>query len=289
MKKQIYLSMTLAALILLFAGCGGQNAPEPAATADAAFTDLAESIGQNDPAGAWHFLPDSYQSDANSLLHGFAAKMDPDLWEAGTGAYQKVEEVLRTKKELLLENPMLAQVDLEDSYDSIVKVTGILGKSDLMDLNKLESADLGHILSTTGKELMRVVDETDFEGSLPMTGLDPGEIQSEFSNMEASLISEDGDAAMVRINEEGEEGQEVPFVRVEGKWIPVEMRDDWPGMMAQAQKFIGQIEEIPAEEKAQIMMGISTVDSVLDQMLAAKTAEEMNAVLSGAFGMIGGF
>ena len=286
MKNQIYLSITLAALLLVFAGCGGQNSPEPAATADAAFNDLAESIGQNDPAGAWHFLPESYQLDANSLLHGFAAKMDPDLWEAGTGAYKRVEEVLRTKKELLLENPMLAQVGLEDSYDSIVTVIGILGKSDLMDLNKLKSADLGHILSTTGKELMQVVVETDFEGSLPMTVVDPGEIQSEFTNMEASLISEDGDTAMVRINEEGEQGQEVPFVRVEGKWIPGEMRDDWPGMMEQAQKFLGQIGEIPAEDKAQIMMGISTVNSILDQMLAAKTAEEMNAVVSGALGMM---
>jgi len=295
MNKIHCTSMALLAFALISAGCGSQKAPAPAATADAAFHNLTSAIESNDLHGAWHFLPESYQADANGLLHEFAGKMDKGLWDAGTGTFKKVEEVLRTKKDLILQNEMLAQFpgksELEENYDHLVNILGILKNSDLMDLEKLANADLGRILSTTGKNLMNEAAKMDVKGSMEIPGLsDLKETQSEMANMKAELISEEGDEAVVRITGDDDHDAEVDFVRVEGKWIPKDLADEWPQMIQEARAGLQEIGQIPPAERQQIMMGINMVNGVLDQMLAAETPEDMQNVLAGVMGMMmGGF
>ncbi len=287
--------LALLAFALITAGCGSQKAPAPAATADAAFHNLTSAIESNDLHGAWHFLPESYQADANGILHEFAEKMDAQLWNAGTGTFQKVEEVLRTKKNLILQNEILAQMpgkaELEENYDHLVNILGILKSSDLMDLDKLKTADLGRILSTTGNSLMNEAAKMEVEGSMEIPGLsDVKDAQSEMANMKAELISEEGDEAVVRITGDGDHDAEVEFVRVEGKWIPKDLAEEWPEMIREFREGLQEIGQIPPGEKQQIMMGINMVNGVLDQMLAAETPEDMQNVLAGVMGMMmGGF
>ncbi|MCC5849164.1 MAG: hypothetical protein JJU29_13845 [Verrucomicrobia bacterium] len=294
--KKIYLApVALLAFALFSTGCGNQRTPAPAATADAAFRNFTSAIESNDPVAVWNFLPGSYQADVNGLLNEFAEKMDAQLWNAGTGTFKKVEEVLRTKKDLILTSPMLEQVpgkeEIEANYGHLVNILGILAKSDLMDLEKMKSADLGRILSTTGKQLIAEAEKMDVEAAKDIGGIaDFRDMQSEMTNMKAELISEEGDEAVVRITGDGDHDDEVEFVRVEGKWIPKDLAEEWPQMIADAREGLQEIGQLSPQEKQQVMMGINMVNGVLDQMLAAETHEDMQNVIAGVMGMMmGGF
>lgn len=278
---------------LILSGCGGSGAPEPAATADAAVMQVVDSLNANNAAGPWNMMPESYQQDLNGLMHGFAGKMDAGLWNSGTGTLKKLEEVLRTKKDLLLASPMLKsapmQQDLSANYDQLVAILGTLTDSKLMSLEELKTADMGTLLSSTGSRLMEQASEVNISNSSPKPmGMNsmlkmPGKILE----TKAELVSEDGDTAVVRITTEGEKPQEVPFVRVEGKWIPQDMADNFPKSIQDGKKALEKF-RISPQMKSQAMMGLNMVNGMLDQIQAANTQEELQGVLGGMMGMMGG-
>ena len=287
MQHPFLSSILLSGIILVMSACG-QRVPPPAATADKAMENLMAGIEKNDPTVIWHFLPESYQKEANELLHEFANRMDEDIWNGATGIFQKVEQILRTKKRLILQSDELANMpDLEENYDHLVRILGSIAKSDLMDLGKLQSADIGRLISNTGTPLMRELAKIEIDDGNMMLP-NPNEFREFLSSMSFELVSEDGDTAVVAITEDGYT-DEVNFVRVDGKWIPEELAEEWEFMYREIRDGIREIGRIKASDKAQIMVGITMINSVLDQLLAAKTAEEMETILQGAMGMMMGF
>ncbi|MCC5845141.1 MAG: hypothetical protein JJU05_12905 [Verrucomicrobia bacterium] len=296
-KPLKYFPLLISALLI--SGCGRRDKagapPPPADTPDQAILNVAKSIENNDPSGAWHMLPESFQADLNGVVRNFASAMDEEIWSAGTGTLSKLEEVLRKQKRFFLASDMAAMMGgreaIEKDYDQAVKLFSILKQSDLMDLNKLRNADLGRILSTTGADLMKAADEMQGSGpnlpNLPGFG-DPGEIKEVFANMEAELVSQDGDQAVVRISTPDEEPEDVDFVRVEGKWIPKDLADDWTEMIQEMRAGVANMGTIDPQQKSQVMMMTSMANGILDQLLNARNQEEFNAVLGGLMGMMMG-
>jgi len=277
----------LPALILI--GCGG-GAPKPAATADAAIMQVVEGIQNHEPQSIWNALPASYQEDVNGLAHELAAKVPAELHSGIATLSTKLEEVLKTKKDLLLENPMMssAPVDVAGNYDQVVSILGVLNKSDLMDNAKLKSCDVGALLSSTGAELMKQAASVTLDDNMApaqMGGL--MEINEKLKSFKAELVSEEGDTAVVRMSAEGEEPKEETFVKVEGKWIPQEMSEGWDEMIAEAKKGIAEINITP-EQSAQVQMGLAMIGGVLDQVKTANSQEELQQILGGVMGMMGG-
>ena len=193
----------------------------------------------------WDALPSSYQSDVNDLIHTFAANMDADVWRAGTGLVKKVIRVLKEKKEFILKQPALAQSPVDtttmtENWDPMVGVLETIAASDLADLQKLKTLDVGVFLDGTGKKiaeqlaaLAKAADDkklslTEFPGvpvdAMPLAGI---------GNAKFSTVKIEGDTATLRIENEGKtEDQEV--VRVDGKWLPKKMVDQWSEQMQSA-------------------------------------------------------
>lgn len=104
-------------------------------------------------------------------------------------------------------------------------------------------------------------------------------------SIKASVESQDGDTATVKIEADGDESPEiVDFVRVEGKWIPKEMADGFALKITEARANIAKMDFTSEEGKAtktKIMQQISMVKTMISQAEAAKTSEELEGVIMG--------
>jgi len=280
------LSVCTLASLLFLTGCGG-GTPEPAATADAAVMQMVDSLKDNEPKGLWNMLPASYQTQANEVLHDFANKMPPAVYDQGAELVVKLEKVLKTKKSLILENPMLQQapVDASANYDQVVAILGAITSSDLMSIDKLKSADIGSLTSSIGGKMMEAASNLDTDQT-PAGGdmKEALEFKKKLSSVKAELVSEEGDTAVVRITVDGEEPEDMDFIKVEGKWIPTELAEEWSEMIAEAQAAVAELNITP-EQATQAQMGMSMVGGVLDQLQQANTQEEMQQILGGLMGM----
>ena len=231
-------------------------------------------------------LPTSYQTQLTEVKNEFATKMDVQLWNNGADLVSKLHGVLANKKDLLLASPMLESVpmkeDISANYDQLVAILGAVVESDLATLEGVASLDIGDFLRSTGSELMAASSKISIsETSKKPMGMNsmlktPGKLLT----TQAELVSSEGDSAVVKITAQDEEPEEVTFVKVEGKWIPEDLAKEFPKMIAEMRKNIGEI-EIPPEAKAKAQMGMTMVSGVLDQVSAAKTQEELQGALMG--------
>lgn len=269
------------------------TAPMPgvADTPDAAARALAANLEAGNFRAVWDALPSRYQSDVNDLVHTFAANMDADVWKAGTSLVLKAVRVLKEKKEFILKQPALAQSPVDpkiaaENWDGLVGVLETITASELADLGKLKTLEVGTFLDGTGKKvadqlaaLAKAADEkkmslTDFPGvpvdAMPLAGL---------AKAKFSTVKTDGDTATLRVENEGKtEDQEV--VRVDGKWLPKKMVDEWDGNMRAAKSALTKdMPERLQKSKMQIVMPMQMIQAVLDQLLAAKTQAEFDQVI----------
>ncbi len=287
--------LTVAAACCLASGCGNENAPgtagtpvaagdsidgtvagksargAPADTADAAVLAVVEGLKQNRMEVFWDFLPASYQNDLNKLVHSFAERMDLELWNRSVAVLHKLARMLREKKEFLA--AARASNDPEAPGPSAAELAAIgalldtLLSSDLADLDKLKSADGRAILEGTGSKLLL---------QLRSMGRDPfADRMGIVTGMKVALASSSGDSAKLTI--EGLDGERADheFVRVEGKWIPKNLADNWThGIGNAGAQLVRLSPENLAETKQQLLALLSAVDDSLERLSAAKTQEQ---------------
>jgi hypothetical protein len=252
------------------------NAPDQAITA--AFRAMEE--------GRWHdafdALPTSYQQQVDQLVHDFAGRVDIDLWENGFDVLNKVVQVLEEKQSLILagldgpepgaENPMLE--DLRREWPQMVAALKTLVRSDLGNLQALKTASTRTLLQESFSPLMTQLHQRAKQFS---DGTAIG-----FSDSPIELVSIEQDKAVVRFTPPGQEPSErFEFVRVEGKWIPAYLAEQWTSWMTTARSTLNEITpEAMEQQRPQILQIMSLADSTADRLLAAETQDEFRAALA---------
>jgi hypothetical protein len=298
MRRTVKIS-SLGLLVFLgaLAACSGDEAAPkaetareaaPAAeTADQAVMRVAEGLEDGRLEVVWQALPASYQRDVTDLIHDFGGAMDAELWTQAFGVIRKATQVLSEKREMILDHPMV-QAQIEDrekaneAWESLIGILDVVVHSDLSDLERMKSLDVEEFLSDTGAEVVgRFKGMEAFAATEAVSGSLFGP-----AGAEVTLVSSDGDRARVRFQAPGEPSTEEEFVRVEGKWVPTQMADEWNDTLAAArEQLAGLSGEAMQANKQMTLMQLSMVDGVLDQLLATKTAEEFNAAIGGLLGM----
>jgi hypothetical protein len=109
--------------------------------------------------------------------------------------------------------------------------------------------------------------------------------QTKMKGAEIEVVKAEGDKATVKVSYPGGEEEISEMVKVEGKWLPKEMVDGWKEAMSSAKTQIAQIDpKTIAEAKPQIMGALAGVETALDQLSKAKTAEEFGKAAAGLMG-----
>ncbi len=281
--SKIFAAVSVVASVSVM-GCGGSS-EKPAKTPDAVVMQVTKAIDQNQPQAVFQALPASYQADINSIVADAAKKMDTEVWSEGQALIKQVLKVAKAKKSLILETRMLAanpdKDELSKSWDQSLEMLETLLDSDFADLNKLRKGDVENLLSGSGSELMKKAKNA----SVGHPGY--AEMKANLEKMKsvkASVESQDGDTAIVKIEAKGETPETVNFVRVEGKWIPKDMADSFTLKIAEARANIEKI-DFTSEEgkaaKAKIMQQIGMVKTMIAQAESAKTSAELEGVMMG--------
>ena len=298
--------LCLAAAALLSGGCGGDeqetpavhpetatptnsaSAPTSSEPADVAVSAVFKGMRENKPQVLWEFLPPSYQQDVNNLAHEFAGKMDAELWSRSSRFSRRAATLLSTRKRFILDYPPLQQADLPsfdvkslmERWDGIVELLSILVNSDLTDLDKLKTIDLGSYLAQTGGQLMTHLSE--------MSAVDKndpfGSSLRKLAKRKASLVSEQGETAVVKLEstDPQQEPKQLEFARVEGKWIPKTLADGWSKHVEEirVQMQASLSAETIADKKADVFQFLDQAEPVLDLLEQAETADDFHDILN---------
>lgn len=281
----------IAGTFPLLSGCGKSAEPGAQEAAESAkplgpaesMTALIDGVNNQQLQATWNFLPASYQTDVNGLAHEFAGKMDPEMYNGTFQTGQRIAKLLKDKKEYILKNQMLQGLPVPPEkiaqfWEPTVGILAAIVNSDLSSLDKLKSFDGGKFLATTGNQLAKsVVSLSDLipvkEGELSLS--------EKMKQTKVSVVSTEGDTATIKIEAPGEEPKEQIMVKVEEKWIPKTLADNWTSKMEDARKQLAEItpEKVTAQKK-QVLAGLKKTNETLAQLEKAENEEQFNKTLS---------
>ena len=264
--------------LVLVAGCGK---PKAAKTPDKVVTQIAKAVQNNQPEVIFQALPASSQKDINSVVSEAAKKMDAELWNAGHDLMKNVVKVAGKQKKLLLQSKMLANNPQKDEiskdWDNAIKSISTLLDSDFTNIKKLRNADMAKMLATSGAAIMK-------QATAVKSNSEVSETLAKLKSIKATMVSQDGDSAKVKIEAEGEEAEEIDFVKIEDKWIPKEIADSFAAKVKAARENIAKIDfNSPDGKKMKemVMKQIKVADDMLKTAEKAKTKEELDGILMG--------
>ncbi|MBC8876760.1 MAG: hypothetical protein H8E44_45610 [Planctomycetes bacterium] len=274
-------------------------APGAADSPDGTIRTVMTELEQGNVRVVWDALPPSYQSDVNDLVHTFADNMDAELWNAGAGLVKKVVRILKEKKQFILAHPAVAEAPVDAdtitaNWDTVVDLLDTIVNSEITDLEKLKTIDVGAFLSGSGKSIgdkvmavAQALEGQDFSmAEFPGVEVDAAGL-AKLKDAKISTLSVDGDTATVRIEKEGGEVEDIQMVHVEGKWLPKEMVDGWATGIGEAKAAMtAAMGEELKKNKQQVLMPMRMVGMVLDGILATQTQEEFNDAIDGIKGML---
>jgi hypothetical protein len=292
--KNFTITLIVAALAIVTA-CGGQTvatADQIPSSPDGTVRFVTEQIADGHPEVVWEALPETYRKDINDLTHLFATKVDQEVWDKGFGVLRKAAVVLQDKKDLFLGSKMFAMA--EDNQDEIMAnwdtgtlVLSTLVNSDIGNLESLKTIDWGHFMATTGSEMLNLAKEA---SAATEDNAFENDFLAKVRGMNIEVLENEGDTAKLKISAPDEEPEDIQLTRVEERWVPSDMADDWDKNVAEARTKLEEITpETIAQQKMQIMMMVGMAEAFVDQVSQATTSEELDQMLQGLFGgMMGG-
>jgi hypothetical protein len=276
-----------ALLLPILAGCGKSTPAEP----DAFAKEFTNTVANGDLGDAWNYLPPKYQSDVTKLVHDAASNIDAEVYDKGFALTGKLALLLKSKKDFLLKSETVGQMPkeqkekMEANWQSLVDALETLSNSEIKTVDGLKKVDPGAFLGSTGNKLF----------ALAKTAPDADKNLAKLKTFKATKVKEEGDTATLKMEMEGQPTKEEQFKKVEGKWLPKDMVDDWDKSMKEARDNLAKLKLTP-EQKTMALNVIKQVETALDRLLAANdqatfdkeigelTGAVMGAALMGAGG-----
>ncbi len=309
---------------MILSGCSQQNNEpqiEKAAAPKAQLPGGADSVvlipikllEEEDPKLLWEMLPPSYQTDVTNLIHDFVNNMDQQLWDKLFEVLSQVGLLLKDKQDLItamieenLGGTGASQEEMQQSLETMGKMLQTLVKSDLGKHATAKGMDPGKFLDETGKELFKLIAETSkLEEGDPWNT----EIKAKLKDIKVEIVSQEGDTATISVSGipdlpdideltaqlPGFDDSELPglsmlrngeqqVVKVEGKWIPKAMADEWKDNMSEASEMINNDLKnmLGPEEKKQVMNIMNAVQMGITGATKAKTQQELQMAMMQA-------
>jgi len=257
-------------------------------TPDGTVRAVTDGLSQRQPQVLWKALPPSYQQDVTELTREFAKKMDGEVYDKVFAVLRKAVNVLQTKKEYILGSSLMQKAEtdpaqVEESYDAAAELLGTVMHSEISSLDSLAKLDFEAFLGGTCAKAM--------EQAAAISKASPDDpYASQFSakleRSKVELVASEGDSAQVKVSTPGEEDEVLELTRVEGRWVPSDMAEEWDEKIAEARQKLNEMtqEEQKAQNKMQAMMFLGMADAFVDQLAAVQSSAEFDAAVQGLFG-----
>lgn len=251
-------------------------------TPDGAVRGVIRGMSQHNLRALWDFIPASFQGDLHDLVHTFARKMDPEIWDRTVGVIRKLAVVLREKQEWMVtpesHAPQKAGAvpgkQAVVDYRAVASLLEKIADSDLGRLDKLQKTELGAWCDSVGGPLLEQFQV--YAAAQPANPL--AHTMTVLEDLSISTAKLAGDEATVEIAPPGESPVEVNYVRIDGRWIPKDLADGWIEAMGLAQAWLA-ITLAPdnlTESKPRILAGLGTLEEWLERLQQAGSKEEFD-------------
>jgi hypothetical protein len=284
MRKKLALISAMSLILVFALSCAKDadstvKAPVIPDTPDGTVLAAKKAIQDNDLAFFWYAFPESYRQELTAITHEFGEKMDPFIYDRAFALVMRAFEVLDDRKDIILASETFQSVGAEVDADEIrqnlsnTKVfTEILKGSEIATLEGLAAVDWEQFLATTGAQMLESAAALEIEG-----GEDPFD---ELDSLAVETLDVSEDRATLKLSTKNHEPEEVEMVRVEGRWIPKEMADEWPQFIEDAHQGLAEMTpENMAAQKTQIMMVFGMADGFIEQIASLQTPEEFDAAI----------
>jgi len=253
---------------------------------------VAFAITENKPQMLWNLLPGGYQKDVSSLISDFANKMDKEIWNKSFSLGEKILDMLKSKKEFLLKSEFAdaspeektKQAKVEEKtkqakvYDTMLEIGYTLCKSDIKNLDTLKNINVQKYLSGTGSKVM-----SKFSGIGDIvTQNEYKKMMDKLKSLKATLVKKDKETAIVEIEMSGELTEQMEFVKIEGKWFPKNLVNEWKVFVSEARQGIEEMGKEITDNRATILITLAMGETLVDGLNKTKTQDEFNQI-SGEF------
>jgi hypothetical protein len=275
--------MAIAFLILAVATACARDAasivkePPLPDSPDGTVLAVVEALQNNHAEILWTALPESYQSDITEITHEFAGKMDPEIYDRGFALIMRAFEVLDDRKDVILGSEIFQSTggdaeEIRTGLSGTQAFTHALESSEVATIEGLGSIEWGQFLATTGSKILANAAALESEdGENPL---------DELESLTVETLEISDDRATLRIGSAEHDPEDVEMVRVEGRWIPAELAEEWPQFVEDARQGLAEMTpENMAAQKTQIMMFFGMAEGFIEQVASLQTPEEFDAAI----------
>lgn len=289
-------ALTFLLSALSFTACGQKpdSADESTAAAedrkmpeapDGAIQFVADQLAEGNGVVLWQAMPASYQDDVNSIAQLAGTKIDPEIYDKVFATVGRAVAVLDKQKAFVFETSLAggepdeeSSAQLREAWPSIKQIGETLTASSVATAAGLQDFEGQAFFKDTVSDLLVEMDT--------LAQLQPESEQSLFadlSEVEVRYVEGTEDEAILEMSVPGEEVEAQSFVKVEGRWVPRDMAEQWNDQVAEARSTLEGIDPAQIEEqKPQILSVFAMIDGVLAQIEAAETQEQFDQALQGA-------
>ena len=237
------------------------------------------------PEVFWQALPEDMRQMVDSQefrsMMAESMKSQQQTMKQVEGLFQKLAQVLVTKKQYVMNTPMLKQAVppgmmpmVQQGYDPVVGTVYELGML-IFDLPSIDTQTVSEMMQSHGPKL-----GGHLKGIVAM--LPPGIAEQAMAGIMVQQTDDDNGTLTVP----GEAGPEVTeMVRYMGRWIPKEMADEWQAnkdsMLSEMKTELAAAQQGEQAAQANMMAGmmITMAGGILDPMLAANSQAEFDQAL----------
>ncbi len=278
-------------LIAWLAGCagtGGSNLPEVPDDAKGTAETVVTNIVDKKPGVIWSALPPSYQDDVDEVVQITVSTFDKGIYDKVVSLLRTANKILQEKKSFILKSEQLGYraKDLEEvsrNWDLFTDLLDVLLDSQFGSFDEAKEFDGERFFSETGSIIMDKL-----VAISALTPEDPwaNEILPALEIITIEEVSKGENNTILRFSDASGEEEVRNFVRVEGKWIPMEMQLVWKQSVAEAKARLAKQTATPAGKIGiQVILGL--VEGVLTQLDNAKTEEEFEQALEDLANLLG--
>lgn len=242
-----------------------------ACTKEEAPTDTVKeavaAFSRSDSTVIWEKLPPTYQADINNGIRRIGARLDGEMVTAVVDFLKFVAERLEANRAKLLESQDLQRLSADSAvreavFDSSIALVRTLTSGQISSTEKMKQFDGGTFLaefSAAAAHFSNTAAKLNPDGRMAKQ-------RTLLAKAKVTLISESADAATVELEIPEKPKQRIELVKVEKRWIPKDLKDNWHTVTTALSKAETQVDELNKMKPRivpALMLGRGLVDSAI--------------------------